>query len=241
MQLRRLTALETSKLREEYAALEVTIGELEAILSDPARRRAIIAEDLADIKDKFADPRRSHLIPDDGDLSLEDLIADEELVVTVSGNGYLKSVLAQTYRSQGRGGRGVQGAAIREDDVINHLVHTTAHSYLLFFTNRGKVHRIKAHQIPRKERTAKGVLAQAVLPLDPDERIEAVIDTRDYETSRFLTIATKMGLVKKSAFLDYDSRNSTLVAIALQEGDEVVAVRTTNGDDDLLIFTSNGQ
>src|SRR5665811_2611935 len=116
MQLRRLTALETSKLREEYAALEVTIGELEAILSDPARRRAIIAEDLADIKDKFADPRRSHLIPDDGDLSLEDLIADEELVVTVSGNGYLKSVLAQTYRSQGRGGRGVQGAAIREDD-----------------------------------------------------------------------------------------------------------------------------
>jgi len=241
MQLRRLTALETSKLRDEQATLEETIANLEAILADPARRRAIITEDLKEIKDKFADPRRSHLIPDDGDLSLEDLIADEELVVTVSGNGYVKSVLARTYRSQGRGGRGVQGASLREDDVINHLVHTTAHSYLLFFTNRGKVHRVKAHEIPRKERTAKGVLAQAVLPLDPDERIEAVIDTRDYETSRYLVMVTKMGLVKKTAFHDYDSRNATLVAINLQEGDEVVAVRTTNGEDELLLFTSNGQ
>lgn len=241
MQLRRLTALETSKLRDEQATLEETIADLEAILADPARRRAIITEDLKEIKDKFADPRRSHLIPDDGDLSLEDLIADEELVVTVSGNGYVKSVLARMYRAQGRGGRGVQGASLRQDDVINHLVHTTAHSYLLFFTNRGKVHRVKAHQIPRKERTAKGVLAQAVLPLEPDERIEAVIDTRDYETSRYLVMVTKMGLVKKTAFHDYDSRNATLVAISLQEGDEVVAVRTTNGEDELLLFTSNGQ
>ncbi|NOY56748.1 MAG: DNA gyrase subunit A [Actinobacteria bacterium] len=241
MQLRRLTALETTKLRDEQERLEGTIADLEAILADPARRRAIITEDLKEIKERFADARRSHLIPDDGDLSLEDLIADEELVVTVSGNGYLKSVLARTYRSQGRGGRGVQGAALREDDVINHLVHTTAHSYLLFFTNRGKVHRVKAHQIPRKERTAKGVLAQAVLPLDPDERIEAVIDTRDYETSRYLVMVTKMGLVKKTAFHDYDSRNATLVAISLQDGDEVVAVRTTNGEDELLLFTSNGQ
>ncbi|NIA24010.1 MAG: DNA gyrase subunit A [Gammaproteobacteria bacterium] len=241
MQLRRLTALETSKLRDEYATLEETIADLEAILADPARRRSIITEDLEEIKEKFADPRRSHIIPDDGDLSLEDLIADEELVVTVSGNGYLKSVLARTYRSQGRGGRGVQGASLREDDVINHLVHTTAHSYLLFFTNRGKVHRVKAHQIPRKERTAKGVLAQAVLPLEPDERIEAVIDTRDYERSRYLVMVTKMGLVKKTAFRDYDSRNATLVAISLQEGDEVVAVRTTDGEDELLLFTSNGQ
>lgn len=241
MQLRRLTALETTKLRDEQERLEGTISDLEAILADPARRRAIITEDLKEIKERFADARRSHLIPDDGDLSLEDLIADEELVVTVSGNGYLKSVLARTYRSQGRGGRGVQGAALREDDVINHLVHTTAHSYLLFFTNRGKVHRVKAHQIPRKERTAKGVLAQAVLPLDPDERIEAVIDTRDYETSRYLVMVTKMGLVKKTAFHDYDSRNATLVAISLQDGDEVVAVRTTNGEDELLLFTSNGQ
>jgi DNA gyrase subunit A len=241
MQLRRLTALETSKVRDEYAELQITIADLEGVLADPARRRAIIAEDLREIKEKFGDRRRSHIIPDDGDLSLEDLIADEELVVTVSANGYVKSVLAKTYRAQGRGGRGVQGAALREDDVIQHLVHTTAHSYLLFFTNRGKVHRVKAHQIPRKERTAKGVLGQSVLPLEPDERIEAVIDTRDYETSRFLVIATKMGLVKKTPFNEYDSRNASLVAINLHEGDEVVAVRTTNGSDDLLLFTRNGQ
>jgi DNA gyrase subunit A len=241
MQLRRLTALETSKVREEHAALVVTIADLQAILADPARRRAIITEDLAEIREKFGDERRSHVIPDDGDLSLEDLIADEELVVTVSANGYVKSVLARTYRAQGRGGRGVQGASLREDDVIAHLVHTTAHSYLLFFTNRGKVHRVKAHQIPRKERTAKGVLGQSVLPMEPDERIEAVIDTRDYETSRFLVIATKLGLVKKTPFTDYDSRNSSLVAINLQEGDEVVSVRTTNGSDHLLLFTRNGQ
>jgi len=241
MQLRRLTALETSKVREEHDALLVTIADLKAILADPARRRAIIAEDLNEIKDKFGDGRRSHIIPDDGDLSLEDLIADEEIVVTVSANGYIKAVLARTYRAQARGGRGVRGAALREDDVINHLVHTTAHSYLLFFTNRGKVHRVKAHQIPTKDRTAKGVLGQAILPLEPDERIEAVIDTRDYETSRFLVIATKQGLIKKTPFTDYDSRNSTLVAINLQDDDEVVAVRTTNGSDDMLLFTRDAQ
>jgi len=241
MQLRRLTALETSKVREEHDALVLTIADLKAILADPAKRRSIIAADLTEIREKFGDERRSHIIPDDGDLSLEDLIADEEIVVTVSANGYVKSVLARSYRSQGRGGRGVQGAALREDDVISHLVHTTAHSYLLFFTNRGKVHRIKAHRIPRKDRTAKGVLGQSVLPLEPDERIEAVIDTRDYETSRFLVTATKMGLIKKTPFSDYDSRNASLVAINLHEGDEVVAVRTTNGSDDLLLLTRDGQ
>ncbi len=241
MQLRRLTALETSKVREEHDGLVATIADLKAILADPAKRRSIIATDLSEIREKFGDGRRSHIIPDDGDLSLEDLIADEEIVVTVSANGYVKSVLASSYRAQGRGGRGVQGASVREDDVISHLVHTTAHSYLLFFTNRGKVHRVKAHQIPRKERTAKGVLGQSVLPLEPDERIEAVIDTRDYETSRFLVTATKMGLIKKTPFADYDSRNATLVAINLQDDDEVVAVRTTNGSDDLLLLTRNGQ
>ncbi len=239
MQLRRLTALETSKVREEHDALLITIADLKSILADPARRRAIIAEDLTEVRDKFGDDRRSHIIPDDGELSLEDLIADEELVVTVSANGYVKAVLARTYRAQARGGRGVQGAALREDDVIAHLVHTTAHSYLLFFTNRGKVHRVKAHQIPRRERTSKGVLGQSVMPLEPEERIEAVIDTRDYETSRFLVTATKKGLIKKTPFSDYDSRNSTLVAINLQDDDEVVAVRTTDGSDDVLLFTRN--
>jgi DNA gyrase subunit A len=239
--LRRLTTLETDKLRAEYEQLLETISDLESILADPSRRRAIIAEELRSIRDEFGDERRSHIIPDDGDLSLEDLIADEELVVSATANGYVKSVAAKVYRSQGRGGRGVKGATLREDDVITHLVHTTAHAYLLFFTNRGRVHRIKAHQIPRKDRTAKGVLAQSVLPMDPDERIEAIIDTRDYETARYLVTVTAMGLAKKTPFREYDSRNSTLLAINLQDGDEVVAVRTTNGEDDLLLFTEHGQ
>jgi DNA gyrase subunit A len=241
MPLRRLTSLETTKLREEFEELQLLIADLRSILDNPARRREIISEELGEILDKFGDKRRSRIIPDEGDLSLEDLIADDELVVTVSSNGYLKSVPANTYRAQGRGGRGVKGAEVREDDVLTQVLHTTAHAYLLFFTNTGKVHRIKAHEIPRQARTAKGVLAQSVLPLEPEERIESIVDTRDYETSRYLVMITKSGQVKKTAFKEYDSRNATLVAINLAEGDEVVAVRTTSGDNELLLFTKDGQ
>ncbi len=241
MPLRRLTALEVNKLREELAALLELIAELKAILADPARRRAIIKAELSEIREKFADPRRSQIIPDEGEMSLEDLIADEELIVTVSASGYVKSVPANTYRSQGRGGRGVKAAEVSGDDVVAHLVHTTAHAYLLFFTNKGLVHRAKAHEIPRQARTSKGVLAQAVLPLQPEERIEAIIDTRSYETARFLVIVTRLGTAKKTLFREYDSRNQTLVAIKLTDGDEVVSVRTTTGENDLLIFTANGQ
>jgi DNA gyrase subunit A len=241
MPLRRLTALEVNKLREELAELQALIAELESILADPARRRSIIREELSDIKEKFAEPRRSQIIPDEGEMSLEDLIADDELIVTVSASGYVKSVSANTYRSQGRGGRGVKAAEVAGDDVVAHLVHTTAHAYLLFFTNKGLVHRVKAHEIPRQARTGKGVLAQAVLPLQPDERIEAIIDTRDYETGRFLVIVTRMGTAKKTLFREYESRNQTLVAIKLVEGDEVVSVRTTTGENDMLIFSRHGQ
>ena len=241
MPLRRLTALEVGKLREEHAALLELIADLQAILADPARRRQIIKEDLTEIKEKFATPRRSVIIPDEGDMSLEDLIADDELIVTVSASGYLKSVPASTYRTQGRGGRGVKAAEVSGDDVVEHLVHTTAHAYLLMFTNKGLVHRLKAHEIPRKDRTSKGVLAQAVLPLEPQERIEAIIDTRDYETARFLVMVTKLGTAKKTLFREYESRNQTLVAIKLTEGDEVVSVRTTTGENDVLIFTRKGQ
>ena len=241
MPLRRLTSLETTKLRDEFDELQVIIAELNAILANPARRREIIAEELGEILEKHGDERLSRFIPDEGDLSLEDLIADDELIVTVSSNGYLKSVVASTYRSQGRGGRGVKAAEVREDDVLNHVLHTSAHAYLLFFTNTGRVHRIKAHEIPRQARTSKGVLAQAVLPLEPQEAIEAIVDTRDYETSKFLVMITKLGQVKKTAFLEYDSRNSTLVAINLSEGDEVVAVRQTSGDEEMLLFTKLGQ
>ena len=241
MPLRRLTALETEKLREEYEALMETIAGLEAILASEELQREVVAEELTLIRDKYGDARRSRIIPDLGEMSLEDLIADEELVVTITAAGYLKAVLAAAYRTQGRGGRGVKGQDLRQDDVITHVLHTSAHAYLLFFTNRGKVYRIRAHQLPRKDRTAKGALVQSVLPMDPDEVVEAVIDTRDYETSRFLVAFTKMGQVKKTKFTEYDSRNQVLVAISLQEGDEVVAVQSTTGDHDLVMFTRNGQ
>lgn len=240
MPLRRLTALEVNKLRDELESLRALIAELEAILADPVKRRHLIRDELVEIKEKFGDARRSKIIPDEGDLSLEDLIADEELIVTVSQTGYIKAVPAATYRTQGRGGRGVKAAEVAEDDVIAHLVHTTAHAYLLFFTNTGRVHRIKAHQIPVQSRTSRGVLAQSVLPLEPEERIQAVIDTRDYETNRYLLMVTRHGQAKKTEFKEYDSRNSTLIAINLDEGDELVAVRTTNGKDDVLIFTEQG-
>ncbi len=239
MPLRRLTALETDKLRQEYDDLQALIAELNEILADEGKRRALVAEELTAVKEKYGDARRSRIIPDEGDLSLEDLIADEELVITVSNAGYVKSVLARTYRTQGRGGRGVRGAQLREDDVITHVLHTSAHAYLLFFTNLGKVYRARAHQIPRQDRTAKGSLVQSVLPMGPDERVEAIIDTRDYETSRYLVAFTKLGQVKKTRFTDYDSRNQVLVAINLQEGDEVVAVRATGGDTDLIMITKN--
>jgi len=241
MPLRRLTALETGKLREEHEQLQGLITELKALLGSEEKRRALIGEELNAIRDKFGDARRSRIIPDTGEASLEDLIADEELVVTVSAAGYVKSVLATTYRTQGRGGRGIRGAALREDDVVEHVLHTSAHAYLLFFTNRGKVYRVRAHEIPRKDRNAKGVLIQSVLPMDGDEVIEAVIDTRDYETHRHLVMFTKKGQVKKSKFTDYDSRNQVLVAIKLQDDDEVVAVRATSGEDDLLMFTKSGK
>ncbi len=241
MPLRRLTALETDKLRQEYDDLQAYIAELKSILDSEELRRSILTEELTAIQEKYGDERRSRIIADEGDLSLEDLIADEELVVTASAAGYVKSVLADTYRRQGRGGRGVKGADLRDDDLITHVLHTSAHAYLLFFTNRGKVYRVRAHQLPRKERTAKGSLVQSVLPMEPDEKIEAIIDTRTYESHRFLVAFTKNGQVKKSKFSDYDSRNQVLVAINLAEDDEVVAVRATSGDTDLVMVTRNAQ
>ena len=241
MPLRRLTSLETSKLRAEHAELLELIADLRGILADPARRRQIIAEELEATRDAHGDRRRTRILPAEAELSLEDLIADDELIVTVSKSGYVKSVTATTYRSQGRGGRGVKAAALRGGDYLTHVIHTTAHAYLLFFTNRGRVYRIRAHELPRKGRTAKGVLVQGVLPLEPDERIEALVDTRDYESFKYMLMVTKKGQVKRTAFLAYDSRYARLVAISLTADDEVVAVRSTDGNSDILLFTRQGK
>ncbi|HZJ51461.1 MAG TPA: DNA gyrase subunit A [Actinomycetota bacterium] len=242
MPLRRLTALEQGKVRQEHAALQLTIAELEAILADPQRVRAIISTELKEIRDKHADKRRSRLVPDEGEFDIEDLIADEDLVVSVSRDRYVKTVPLDTYRRQGRGGRGVKGTNLKEGDIIEHLLTTTAHSYLLLFSNSGRVYRIKAHEIPKRDRTARGTAVVNVVPMRPEDGVAAVINTRDYESYRYLLIATKGGMVKKTLFREYDSsRKEGIIALNLKEGDEVVRVRPTSGRDDILLITKKGK
>ena len=242
MPLRRLTALEQGKVRQEHAELQLTIAELEAILADPQRVRAIISTELKEIQDKHADKRRSRLVPDEGEFDIEDLIADEDLVVSVSRDRYVKTVPLDTYRRQGRGGRGVKGTNLKEGDIIEHLLTTTAHSYLLLFSNSGRVYRIKAHEIPKRDRTARGTAVVNVVPMRPEDGVAAVINTRDYESYRYLLIATKGGMVKKTLFREYDSsRKEGIIALNLKEGDEVVRVRPTSGRDDILLITKMGK
>ncbi|MDP9020000.1 MAG: DNA gyrase subunit A [Actinomycetota bacterium] len=241
MTLSRLTRLGRSQLEGELAELRRTIADLQAILGDEARLRAVIKEELAEIRSTFASPRRAEITLDPGNIDDLELIDDEELVVTVSAKGYVKSVHAGAFRSQGRGGRGVQGARLRDEDYVTHIVTTTAHAYLLFFSNRGRVYRLRAHEIPVKERTARGTAIVNLLPLAPDERIQAVIDTRDYETNRYLFFATRQGQVKKTKFTEYDSSlRSGLIAISLRGDDELVRVIPTNGDDDIFMVSRAG-
>jgi len=241
MQLRRLTSLETQKLRDELAGLRETMADLEAILADPVRQRAVVRTELAEIRSKQVQERRCPIVADLGDFDIEDLIADEEIVITVTKNGYVKSTSADAYRVQARGGRGVQGYKLREDDLVAHLLHTTAHAYLLLFSDRGKVYRIKAHQVPVQDRTAKGTALAQFLPLAPEERIQAIVDTRDYETARFLVMVTRDGIVKKTRFQEYDSsRQDGIIAIRLRGEDSLEHVFTTSGEDDILVVTAKG-
>jgi DNA gyrase subunit A len=241
MRLGQLTRLARIDLETELETLRGTIGELEAILADESRLFAVIKDELAEVKERFADERRSEITYDIGDIDIEDLIDDEELVVTMSQRGYVKTVPADTFRAQGRGGRGVAGAKLRDDDYVTHILTTTAHAYLLFFSNRGRVYRLKAHEIPRKDRTARGTAIVNLLPLQPGERIQAIIDTRDYETLPYLFFATRQGQVKKTRFNEYDSSlRSGLIAINLRDGDELVKVIPTNGGDDIFMVARSG-
>jgi DNA gyrase subunit A len=241
MQLRRLTALEVDKLRQEQEELLTTIARLEEILGDDVVLRAVIKDELGAVRETFTDDRRTEVVPDEGEFDIEDLIADDDLVVTLTRNGYVKSVPADAYRVQGRGGRGVQGGKMREDDVVEHILTTTAHAYLLFFTNYGKVYRIKAHRVPVRDRYAKGIALPQFLPVSGDEHVQAIIDTRDYETARHLVFVTRNGIVKKTRFQEYDSsRSDGLRAVNLRDGDELVSVFTTGGDDDILVVTREG-
>jgi DNA gyrase subunit A len=242
MPLRRLTALEQDKIRDEHEELQRTIAELRGILADPSKVRAIVADEMREIKEKFADDRRTRLVPDEGEFDIEDLIADEDLVVSVSRDRYIKSVPLDTYRKQGRGGRGVKGAALKEGDIVEHLLTTTAHSYLLLFSSNGRVYRLKAHELPKRDRTARGTAVVNVVPMRPEDQVAAIIDTRDYETYRYLLIATKKGMVKKTLFREYDSsRREGIIALNLKDGDEVVRVQPTSGKDDVLLVSRKGK
>jgi len=241
MRLSQLTRLARVDLDTELAKLREEIAELESILNDEAKLRSVIQTELADVKEKFATPRRAEITFDPGDLNNLDLIDDEELVVTLSAKGYVKTVAADAFRTQSRGGRGVAGTKLRDDDYVTHIVTTTAHAYLLFFSNKGRVYRLRAHEIPMKERTARGTAIVNLLPLAPDEHIQAIIDTRDYESHRFLFFATKLGQVKKTKFTEYDSSlRAGLIAINLRDDDELVRVIPTNGGDDIFMVSKQG-
>jgi DNA gyrase subunit A len=244
MQLGRLTRLARIDIETELEDKRAEIEGLQAILGDPAKLDQVIKDEMSAIADEFATPRLTELVDDPGEIDIEDLIDDEDLVVTLSSSGYIKSVSVEEFRTQGRGGRGVTGAKLKEDDddLVTQLLHTTAHAYLLFFSNRGKVYRIKTHEIPISSRTSRGMALVNLLPLESEETIQAIVDTRDYETNRFLFFATRHGRVKKTLFTAYDSSlKAGLIAIKLNEGDELVSVVPTNGTDDIFLTSRRGQ
>ena len=240
MPLRRLTALELEKLKEEQKELKTTIKGLGDILKSRPKQEGILVEELDEINNKFGDERRSRLVPDVGEVNIEDLIEDEEIIVSISSNNYIKAVPETAYKKQRRGGKGVKSSSSNED-VTEHLLQTSAHAYLLFFTDKGKVYRAKAHELPKTTRTAKGSLLHNVLPMEQEERVQAVIDTRDYETAKFLNIMTEAGLVKKTKFKEFDSNYKSLSAIKLKGDDKVVSVKTTSGKEDIILCSQKGQ
>jgi DNA gyrase subunit A len=241
MQLGRLTRLGRTRLEEELGELQVTIAGLEAILDDDLTLRSVIKDELMEVREAHATPRRSQITFDPGDMDIEDLIDDEDLVVTMSSGGYIKSISAEAFRTQGRGGRGIQGAKLKDDDYLVKVLTTTAHAYLLFFTNKGKVYRIKTYQIPVMDRTARGTAVVNLLQLDADEHVQAIIDAREFESKRYLLFATRFGVVKKTLFTEYDkNRTDGLIAINLRGEDELVRVTPTSGDDDVFIISKNG-
>ncbi|WP_442892710.1 DNA gyrase subunit A [Agromyces sp. CCNWLW208] len=242
MQLRRLAALERQKIIDRLAELEQQIAEYQAILADESRQRGIVSEELAEIVDKFGDERRTHILHGfDGDMSMEDLIPEEEMVVTVTRGGYVKRTRSDNYRSQHRGGKGVRGAQLRADDVVDHFFVTTTHHWLLFFTNQGRVYRAKTYEIQEGGRDAKGQHVANLLELQPDEQIAEILDIRDYEVAKYLVLATRDGLVKKTELTAYDTNRSRgVIAINLREGDELVSAMLVDEHDEILLVSRKG-
>ena len=242
MQLRRLAALERQKIIDEATELETQITEFNAILASPARQREIVSTELTDIVERYGDDRRTEIMFGfDGDMSVEDLIPEEEMVITVTRGGYIKRTRSDNYRSQHRGGRGVKGAQLRADDVVEHFFVTTTHHWLLFFTNTGRVYRAKAYEVQEAGRDAKGQHIANLLALDPEEQVTQILDIKDYQAAAYLALATRDGLIKKTALSEYDTnRSGGIIAIKLREGDELVSALLLDVDSDVLLVSRKG-
>ena len=242
MQLRRLAALERQKIIDALAEIEKEIAELEAILASEDLQRQIVVDELTEIVDKYGDDRRTKIVAYDGEVSMEDLIPDEEVVVTITRSGYAKRTRSDLYRSQRRGGKGVQGAALRQDDLVDHFWVGSTHEWILFFTNKGRVYRAKTYELPESTRNAKGQHVANILAFQPDETIAQVIKIRNYEAAPYLVLATRNGLVKKTRLADFDSnRTGGVIAINLRDGDELVGAKLIHETDNLLLVSKKAQ
>ncbi|MGK2879018.1 MAG: DNA gyrase subunit A [Solirubrobacterales bacterium] len=243
LRLQRLTAMEAEKIQAEYDDLIEQIKELRTLLGEEKLIYGVIREELLEVRESHADERRTKILDQEGDIPLEDLIADRQMVISITNSGYIKSLPLDTYRSQKRGGVGIKGMDTKEDDYIEHLFVTSTHDFLLFFTNRGKVYRQKVYELPEMARTAKGRALVNLLPLREGERVQAVIATRDFKEAKYLAFATRKGQVKKTEFLEYNTpiKADGIIAINIKDDDELVAVRTTTGNDDILMISKSGQ
>ncbi|MBB1029812.1 DNA gyrase subunit A [Dietzia sp. SLG310A2-38A2] len=242
MQLRRLAALERQKIVDQLASIELEIADYKDILARPERQRAIVSDELREIVEKYGDDRRTVIIPADGDVTDEDLIAREDVVVTITETGYAKRTRTDLYRAQKRGGKGVRGAELKQDDIVRHFFVSSTHDWLLFFTTKGRVYRVKAYELPEASRTARGQHVANLLAFQPEERIAGVIRIKGYQDAPYLVLATSNGLVKKSKLEDYDSpRSGGLIAVNLRDGDELVGAALAGPEDDLLLVSEKGQ
>jgi DNA gyrase subunit A len=241
--LRRLTALEADKIRSDHADLLEQIKELRDILGDESRVLGLIKEELTEIVDAYGDERRTEITFAEGEIDIEDLIADQQMVITITKSGYIKSLPLATYRMQHRGGVGVTGMDMKEGDYIEHLFISSTHDYLLFFTNRGKIYRLKVYELPEGARTSKGRALVNLLPLREGERVESVLATRDFNEGKFLVFATRKGMIKKTAFQAYNTpiKADGIIAINIRDDDELIQVRVTSGDDDVIMVSRSGQ
>jgi DNA gyrase subunit A len=242
LRLSQLTALETGDIKQEHDDVTEVIAELRAILGDEQRVLDLIKDELGEIADRFEDPRRTQITASEDEIDIEDLIADQQMVITITKSGYIKSLPLATYRKQHRGGVGVTGMDMKDGDFIEHLFICSTHDYLLFFTNRGKIYRSKVYELPEAQRTAKGRALVNILPLREGERVQSVLATRDFTEGRYLVFATRNGVVKKTEFLAYNTpiKADGIIAIKIREDDELVAVRRTSGDDEILMISKEG-